>query len=331
MSFYPNYFTSDPKWHQYWLSDNNSSHEIRLVETSNYKATCYIYPDLFGLKFAYCPRIPEYKGEIILDKTEILQLIEKVKTTCKDCYYLKFDCSDNDLEMTNFLKSQDFAKSTRQIYFLQTMTLDLGMLLDNKQDLKQQFDTNNLQDFLVFSQPFWKTTNDSTRAKTRHSTNRGFEISADKSPENIAVFDKIYEQTVLRQDFAPHPKEHYHRLISLDFSHLITIYKDKKPMVSWLGIQTENTITHLHGGNTEDSFKDYAPYLANFLGIYLAYSQNCRFYDMGGYNPAKGFGKFKDNYKGKIRQFEGTFDIPLKAIYYPIQFAIKLKNSLKKN
>jgi lipid II:glycine glycyltransferase (peptidoglycan interpeptide bridge formation enzyme) len=324
--FYPNYFTSDPKWHQYWLSDNSFTHEIRLVETANCKATCYIYPDILGLKFVYCPRIPEYKNEIIFDKTEILKLIEKIKITCKDCYYLKFDCNDVDFQAINLLKA--YNKSDKQIYFLQTMTLDLGILLDKKQDLKQEFDTNNLQDFLNFSQPFWKTTSDSTRAKTRHSTNRNFEISTEKSSQNIAVFDQIYQQTVARQDFVPHSKEHYHKLINLDFSHLITIYKDKKPMVSWLGIQTENTITHLHGGNTEESFKDYAPYLANFLGIYLSYSQNCRFYDMGGYNPAKGFGKFKDNYKGKIRHFEGPFDI-LKTIYCPIQTAIKIKNLIQ--
>jgi hypothetical protein len=88
---YPNYFTSNQKWHEYWLSDNNSSHEIRLIETTNYKATCYIYPDIFGLKFVYCPRIPEYKDKVIFDKNQILELIQKIKTTCKDCYYLKFD------------------------------------------------------------------------------------------------------------------------------------------------------------------------------------------------------------------------------------------------
>ncbi|NJL97056.1 aminoacyltransferase [Candidatus Gracilibacteria bacterium] len=112
-------------------------------------------------------------------------------------------------------------------------------------------------------------------------------------------------------------KKYFQDLFDKDFSRMISLIDPKgKVQCSWFGVIIGNTLYYLYGGNTQDSFDNYGQYLVHVAATYLGKKEGVSYYDLGGYDPEKGFGKFKEGYKGIIRHFGYPMDLILQARKY---------------
>ena len=241
--------------------------------------------------------------------------------------------------------------SNKIIQYLSTITLNLSQIQKEYQVEDQREESNfaknlekkskdDLKQFFVDSKVFWKTTNSNVNRYTKKSLDQNWDVSTDKTEANFEAFWQVYNQTKDRQNFAIQNKEYTRLLFDQDFSRLI-ILRDAQgqPQCVWFGIVFGDTMTYLYGGNTDYSFDNYGQYLVHLVAIKIAVSQathqKITKYDLGGYDPNKGFGKFKENYKGTVRNFLGDIDIPIQPIKYQltnylISFIKFIKSLLRK-
>jgi lipid II:glycine glycyltransferase (peptidoglycan interpeptide bridge formation enzyme) len=114
-----------------------------------------------------------------------------------------------------------------------------------------------------------------------------------------------------------------------DFARII-IARDKVtqlPHSVWLGVVMDETIYDIWGGNTDFSLENYGQYLTHLTAIAIAVKEDLRYYDLGGYDPNKGYGKYKDGLRPIVRNFLGPIDIVLEKNKYK---AINLSQKLSK-
>jgi lipid II:glycine glycyltransferase (peptidoglycan interpeptide bridge formation enzyme) len=54
------------------------------------------------------------------------------------------------------------------------------------------------------------------------------------------------------------------------------------------------------------------------VAVAMGATEKLRFYDLGGYDSHSGYGKFKENYRGTIRNFLGPVDFVLNSPKYSL-------------
>jgi len=322
---FPKYFIQTQSWSNFWQEANGNGHQVHTIEVDGQlePILIYEYPWELGQNFWYLPRLflPPH-----LNKTEaqnyLQSVLEKIiiAVTTSKPIFLKIEIDDimaTVLELDSVEKLNNFfqdklvlktEKKNKTIQYLQTITLDLQVIQNII--IPSQNDLQNLSIFYENSSIFWKTTNENIRRYTKKSLTQNWIISTEKTEENFAAFYKIYNQTKDRQNFAIQNLDYLKTLFQKDFSRVIILYdENKNPQAVWFGIISEKTLTYLYGGNTQVSFEKQGQYLLHLVAVKMAVSEGLIFYDLGGYNPALGFGKFKENYKGIVRTFVGPIDI----------------------
>jgi lipid II:glycine glycyltransferase (peptidoglycan interpeptide bridge formation enzyme) len=340
----PPYFLQTDKWADFWLSAHGTNHFYERIEYStadiSISAYVYIYPWQLTQNFAYLPKGPLL---IQLQKTTKPQLLKALRdfwlkviefAKTKHCTFIKADFDDeftdflgidsNDdiiemLETTfapngqvNFPKIE-VVKDTKTIQFLQTMCCKGA----NLSIPKGEYELNTLLDWYVENQEFWSQTNQNIRRYTKKSlTNTKFTITGEKSDEQFEKFWQVYDQTAKRQKFATHSKGYFKLLYSKPEAHIITIKLEDEVVCVWFGYSFDNTLIYLYGGNTDKGLSSNAQYLMHVAALALMKRSNLNNYDLGGYDKEKGFGKFKEGYRGEIRTFLGPVDIVLESRKY---------------
>ncbi len=88
-------------------------------------------------------------------------------------------------------------------------------------------------------------------------------------------------------------------------TYIIVIHHKKIAVAAWLGICNNNTLYYLYGGATERGFELNAQYLIQLCAFKLAARLKAQYYDLGGYDPDKGYGTFKECFHGEILNFPG--------------------------
>ncbi len=334
------YFVQTQQWASFWLLANPIKHSYNVIkiENKNYSLSflVYQYPWHFGQSFWYVSKggtltsnkkadinnwndIPIYELEILL-----IKLIQKVNSEAKKqgISYVKYDFEEElvaRLELENndsvliWLKEKVNSKiiiSDKIIQFMATMTLGFNTI--QKVYPIEIYDKENLTNLFINTQEFWKKTNNNVKRYTKKSIEKGWIISTEKSSENFEKFYKVYNHTKDIRGFAIQTRVYLEKLYAQDFSKIIILNdQNNEPHCVWFGIQIGDTQTYLYGGNTQISFDSYGQYLVHLVALNLGLARNAKFYDLGGYDQTKGYGKFKENYKGIIRIFSGPFDIPI--------------------
>jgi lipid II:glycine glycyltransferase (peptidoglycan interpeptide bridge formation enzyme) len=233
----------------------------------------------------------------------------------------------NNPELINFLENQKlevkFNLSQKKLQFNQTPVLDLGDILENSETFTQvEFEkpsTEKLSKFYQSTQTFWANTNQNVRRYTKKSLTQGWQISTVKNDQTFQAFLKIYNQTKDRQNFAIQTTKYLKDLFNQQNSRLIILYNSQnQPQSVWFGLTSEQTLTYLYGGNAEESFKNHGQYLLHLVAVAMGATEKLRFYDLGGYDSHSGYGKFKENYRGTIRNFLGPVDFVLNSPKYSL-------------
>jgi lipid II:glycine glycyltransferase (peptidoglycan interpeptide bridge formation enzyme) len=337
------YFIQTKDWSDFWLESSLDNHFVECISHNTEKieisTIVYQYPWHLGKSFFYIPKGPVFSilreisnEEILIQYQIFLQKIEK-RAREKNMVFVKLDF---DYQFTNLFHIEDNKKllslirsktnsyctlSSKPIQYLSTMILDC----QNLQYLE------DLSSFVETNKPFWSKTNENIRRYTRKSLTQNWRIDATKSKENFENFWTIYSFTANRQGFAIHPKKYFEKLINHNFVRIIVLSDEKGvPHCCWFGISLLGTLYYLYGGNDDYSFAHYGQYLVHVVALQIASKENISSYDLGGYDSEKGFGKFKEGYRGKIVTFLGPIDIVLdKTSYTVINRGLQVGHALK--
>ena len=332
------YFLQSQAWADFWLSameKNHTYHHVEYLEGDvHIDAYIYQYPWHLGQDFLYLPKGPVVRSGSDLAKGEILPHLRKFwgqvlnLAASSGATYIKVDSHDGlcaQLGITSTSELQDWLESmctpdgqgaapkvtiekdTKTIQYLQTIILD-GSGLSTPQSNSRQ----DLQGWFNNSKEFWSRTNQNIRRYTKKSLkDESLEIRIDKGEESFDAFWEVYRATATRQKFASHPKEYFALLSKEQEAHIINIYQGEKVITTWFGYAGGNTLTYLYGGNEAEGLAHKAQYLMHIAALGLMRSLGLDYYDLGGYDPSKGFGKFKEGYRGEERVFLGPVDIVL--------------------
>jgi lipid II:glycine glycyltransferase (peptidoglycan interpeptide bridge formation enzyme) len=342
------YFLQTKDWTDFWIKSVDTKHQIHYIshESEEISLSAYIYHYPWHVKqtFLYIPKGPYIQVKKDIDHTalqrefrsfltKITELAQKEKAT-----FIKIDADDyftslleihsND-KLLHFIRSctpHTSIISKKSLQYLSTMVLDCGDLVKEE----------NPQQFLLSNSAFWSKTNENIRRYTRKSLKQNWSIDTDKTPENFEHFWQVYTHTAQRQEFAIHPKSYFEAMFKHDFVRIITL-KDEQgvPHCCWFGVKIDDTLYYLYGGNDTYSFEHYGQYLMHLVATQIAAREGVKYYDLGGYDSTKGFGKFKEGYRGRIIQFLGPVDIVLKkpeyfAIFSGIQAIKMIKSIIRK-
>jgi lipid II:glycine glycyltransferase (peptidoglycan interpeptide bridge formation enzyme) len=233
------------------------------------------------------------------------------------------DIKDNN-QLLKFVSTHTTSKvvvSNKTIQYLSTALLDCSTL--------QYSDT--IDDLMNINTSFWSKTNENIRRYTRKSLKQDWKIETGNTKDNFENFWSVYQSTANRQKFAIHPKSYFEKMLEHEFVRLI-ILKDSEgtPHSVWFGVEIDDTLYYLYGGNDDYSFDHYGQYLIHLVATQIAAQEKVKSYDLGGYDSSKGFGKFKEGYRGNIVTFLGPVDIILDPFYYHlIQTGIHALKRLK--
>jgi len=353
--FYPNYFLQAEFWVDFWQTTNPSEHQYFTFEEEleGFKISCFVYQYSWHLeqKFRYIPRFPglNFDPQIEPDllKKLSLKLLQKIVLDCQqnDICFLKLDFEDQlasilDIQTESELK--DFCQknkqnlkvktTTKKLQWNQTITLNLEPLLIQKEKIisaiqDEQVSTEKLADFFKTSKDFWQTTNQNVRRYTKKVLDSNWQISIAKNEVNFEAFWQVYNLTKDRQQFHIYSREYFSKLFNKDQSRIVVLRNENQVIACWFGLVSDNTLTYLYGGNTPFSLENYGQYLLHLVAVNIAFDEDLQFYDLGGFDPAHGYAKFKENYKGNKRIFAGPIDIIFKTwTAAAIELLAKLRN-----
>lgn len=330
---FPKYFIQNQNWSSFWLAANPIAHKVHKIKVNEQiePVLIYQYPWQFGQNFWYLPRLflPDNLSRAEINNY-LKSLFIKIKEESKkyNPIFLKIEIDDqlskflelySTKQLADYLQNNfDFKTKTdtKTIQYLQTITLDLQSLESIKTD--DNFSLESLTKFYQESASFWKNTNENVRRYTKKSLSQNWKIVTEKTDITFQEFYKVYNQTKDRQNFAIQTETYLKSLFNQEFSRIIILYDDNnQPQAVWFGTISEQTLTYLYGGNTAISFEKKGQYLLHLVAVKMAVNQGLIFYDLGGYNSKLGFGKFKENYKGILRNFVGPVDI----IFRPAKYA----------
>jgi lipid II:glycine glycyltransferase (peptidoglycan interpeptide bridge formation enzyme) len=335
------YFLQFHDWTKFWEKVNGGEHKVIEFEVSSelfsLSTIVYQYPWYLRQKFWYIAKGGILK-DINSDKINCWddvsqQELEKLFWNLnKEIYaqaksqgicYLKADWEEsltqklkleNNLDLLNLYKNKysGVKISNKIIQYLQTMTLDMTSIPKG-----QNFELKQLPEFYEYNKPLWNITNSNVKRYTKKALNLDWQISTEKTDENFEAFWEVYSATKDRQAFVTQTKEYTRQLFDQDFSRIIILRNGAgEPCCVWQGIVFGNTFVYLSGGNNQFSFDNYGQYLMHLVAIWMGYCEGLEVYDLGGYDKTKGFGRFKENYKGQIRTFLGDIDIPVNNLKF---------------
>lgn len=147
---------------------------------------------------------------------------------------------------------------------------------------------------------------------------------------NESRFDEFWNlmsETGERDDFNLHGINYYKEMIKLN-SNFIKLYfaeYKEKAIATALAAFFGDTAVYLHGASSNDDRNLMAPYLLQWHCIQSAKKLDCKYYDFYGIDEKKwpGITRFKTGFSGKIKKYQGTFDLPFDPAWYNIYKMIR--------
>jgi lipid II:glycine glycyltransferase (peptidoglycan interpeptide bridge formation enzyme) len=326
------YFLQTLEWAEFWKSAHDDKHSYQEFSYTCNEVTFteigYTYPWHFGQSFLYLPRFcvitarsNPTEQQIQTGLQEFLKIIIQ-KALSSNHTFIKLDTGFDFQQATGIQKNDDFKSLVQQnildltvthskktLQYLATMVLDCS-------NLQVKTATETYLDFYLNNKRFWGKTNENVRRYTKKSYSQNWKIDSSKTVENFEKFWLVYQHTAQKHDFGIHPKNYFETMIKHDFVRIITLSDEHGVQSVWFGVVFDDTMYYLYGGNTDISFKKYGQYFIHLVATDLISQERLKSYDLGGYDPNKGFGKFKEGYRGEIITALRPIDIILKKTHW---------------
>ncbi|RLC38801.1 hypothetical protein DRH27_01380 [Candidatus Falkowbacteria bacterium] len=164
-----------------------------------------------------------------------------------------------------------------------------------------------------------------TRYNIRLAERKGVKVrivDAQNFTSDFEMFWQIMEETVKRDKFRLHSKEHYRRMLQVDnnFVKLILAEYQGKIIAGNILIFFGDTATYVHGASANEYRNAMAPFSLQWKAIKLAQEQGYKYYDFYGIDEDKwpGVTRFKKGFGGKEINLPGTYDLIFNKKWYKL-------------
>lgn len=145
---------------------------------------------------------------------------------------------------------------------------------------------------------------------------KGVTIRTSRTVSDVAQCYQLLQQTAQHQKIQLHSQRYYELMVEK----LGTIYfaeYEGKPIAAAIMIGYEDTMTYVHGGSDYAHRAVMAPHLLHWQAMQDALAVGYQYYDWFGIGPQwPGVTTFKRSFGGEERTYAGTFEIPLKPMWY---------------
>ena len=280
-------FLQSPAWLAFQNSLNRKTWEIEGINTIKYNLP-------FGKSYLYAPRCG---GNFL--SASFLEKIREISAKENAIFYkvepLDFARGKPDLKSFGFIKSHNIQPR-------RTIILDI---------------TESEQELL--GEMHYKT-----RYNIQLARKRGVEIKKQDTRNNnqtyFEEFWRLIKETTRRDNFRPHPKEYYRKMLEIPGVELFVAEFNGKVIAANIMIFYDKTATYLHGASDYERRNLMAPFLLQWEQIKEAKKRGCNEYDFWGIDEKKwpGVTRFKKGFGGKEIFYPGAFDLIFQPIWYLI-------------
>jgi lipid II:glycine glycyltransferase (peptidoglycan interpeptide bridge formation enzyme) len=156
--------------------------------------------------------------------------------------------------------------------------------------------------------------------------------------DSVDQFLLLQRDTAKRDRFAAQSDDYVRKQFDLlkknGTATLLVAEKGGIPLAANFLIAYGDTVTYLYGASSSSDRQLMAPYLLHWDSILWAKHNGFRYYDFWGVNPAEkthpdfkkawdGISRFKAGWGGAVIELPGTYDIPVKSLYYKLGRSIR--------
>ncbi len=174
-----------------------------------------------------------------------------------------------------------------------------------------------------------------TRYNIRLAERKGVVVQEAKGVWGIRKFLRLLEKTKERQQFTVHAPEYYEKMLAMGVARLFVARYNGKVRTANIVVSCGDTATYLHGASSEKDREVMAPYLLHWMTMLWAKKHGLRWYDLWGVappphpsplprvereiiHPLASVSRFKEGFGGAVVTYPGTFEIPLRPVWYSL-------------
>ncbi len=163
-----------------------------------------------------------------------------------------------------------------------------------------------------------------TRYNIRLAEKKGVTVH---TTEDVELFYQLLRSTAQTQGIRLHAKDYYETIFRVLSSYqmvkLYLAYYQQQPVATAMVIYHEDMATYLHGGSDHAQRAVMAPHLLHWQIMQDAAAAGHHYYDWFGIAPADqpnhpfaGITRFKLGFGGEVVTRPGTYELPLKPMWY---------------
>lgn len=183
------------------------------------------------------------------------------------------------------------------------------------------------------------------KSKTRYNIRLAQRKNVQSRIVGLKRFDdfvRLMKQTTTRDNFRSFPESYYRNMLEVLRSgevkaSLAMAFYDKRPLVANIMIDFDDTRTYLHGASSNLHRNVMAPYALHWYLIQDAKKKGFKKFDFWGVapedapddHPWRGVTRYKAGYGGEVVSMPGTFDLPIKHMWYETYKIAKKVRSIK--
>jgi lipid II:glycine glycyltransferase (peptidoglycan interpeptide bridge formation enzyme) len=160
-----------------------------------------------------------------------------------------------------------------------------------------------------------------TRYNIRLAEKKGVVVRV-AGAKDFDEFWRIMKQTVKRDEFRLHDRQHYQKMLALDnnFIKLFLAEYQGKVVAAVLASFFGDMITYIHGASADEDRNVMAPYLLHWQIMKIGKAAGYKYYDLNGADESKwpGVTRFKMGFGGETVEYPGTYDLILNKVMYNI-------------
>ncbi|MDA3840050.1 MAG: peptidoglycan bridge formation glycyltransferase FemA/FemB family protein [Patescibacteria group bacterium] len=204
-------------------------------------------------------------------------------------------------------------------------TLDIRKSIDLQPKKTLMLDLSLSEDVIL------KGMHQKTRYNIRLAQKKGVEI-VKGSVDDFDNFWNLMGSTSERDGFRTHGKEHYRKLLNLDFVKIYFAKYNNKIVATALFSFFGDTVTYMHGASANEHRNVMAPFLLQWEAAMLAKGEGYKYYDFYGIDEKKwpGVTRFKKGFGGFELDYPGTLDMVFNWVWYNVyQIARKVRRGIK--
>lgn len=267
--------------------------------------------EVFTMSCHPLPKLPWKVGYIprsILPSEELIQFLKEYAKK-HSIFFMKFE---PDIQKKDAVKlPSDLKESPHPLFPAWTQKLDLTK---SEEELMKQMKSK-------------------TRYNVRYAKKNGVTVIEDSTDDGFKKFSQLYFDTVERQTYYGHNRSYHQKVwqaMKEGVAHILIAEYEGEPLAAYELFLFDNKLYYPYGGSSDKHRNLMASNLLMWEAIRFGKRMGATEFDMWGslapdYDRSKswaGFTRFKEGYGTEFYQFQGSYDLVINPIVYPVYTAV---------